>query len=243
MDGMEKFRQFFSEDSPTFGKKIVHSQANIDGQYVAGNLDYFLRARGLSPEDMGVSKDAIQYRKGQEVLMKTQKPLPEIQDTKEIIQEENVDAGLVASVIDQLMRPYAESMSQLVAKLSEAVEHIATSQDAIRNRMEALERQMRLQQPVSERQEKYLKDAARDKARELLDKKGVSDRKAVGKLAGMIRKSILARYGFSSMREIPSCEYSVAMKQIETWNNVVAVMDIAKEARARAEANHENADG
>jgi len=104
--------------------------------------------------------------------------------------------------------------------------------------MEALEKQVRLQTPVTDRQARYIADAAREKARELLDKKGVDDKKAVTKLAGAIKKAVMARYGIGSLREVPRCEYTVAMSQIETWNSALTVLEIVKEARARAEENH-----
>lgn len=102
--------------------------------------------------------------------------------------------------------------------------------------MEALEKQVRLQTPVTDRQAKYLADAARDKARELLDKRKMNDRKAITKLAGCIKKSVLARYGIGSLRETPRCEYNVAMNMIETWNVALTVFDIVREARERSEA-------
>lgn len=148
----------------------------------------------------------------------------------------NVPAGMIASVMDQIMRPMLESMSGMMQRMSEAVEHIATSQDVMRNRLEALEKQVRLDTPVTDRQAKYLTDAAKRRARELLDKRGVDDRKAVTKVAGIIRKSVLAKYGIGAMREVPRCEYSVAMNMMETWNEVLTVMDAVKEARERKEA-------
>ena len=150
----------------------------------------------------------------------------------------DVNTAVVANVIDQLMRPLLESISTLLKNNTEAMEQIAASQDVIRNRMEALEKQVRLQTPVTDRQARYLADAAKDKARELLDKKGIDDKKAVTKLAGIIKKAVMARYGVGSLREIPKCEYSVAMSQIETWNSALTVLEIVKEARARAEENN-----
>lgn len=160
------------------------------------------------------------------------------QEKKELYlpaEEKGVSAEVIAEVMNQFMRPMMEGMGNLVKQLSEAVEHIASSQDIIRNRMEALEKQVRLQTPVTDRQAKYLADKAREKARTLLDKKGIDDRKAVTKLAGMIKKDVMARYGVGSLREVPKCEYAVAMSQIETWTNGLAVLDIAREARERAE--------
>ena len=140
---------------------------------------------------------------------------------------------LVANIMNTLMRPLLEDIGKMLKNNTEAMEQIAASQDSIRNRMEALEKQMRMQTPVTDRQAKYLADAARDKARELLDKKKITERKAINKLAGVIRKSVMARYGVGTLREIPRCEYSVAMSQIEIWNNVIAVMEIVREARER----------
>lgn len=150
--------------------------------------------------------------------------------------EGDVSALLVANVLNQLMRPVMESIGKLLKNNTEAMEQIAASQDVIRNRMEALEKQVRLQTPVTDRQAKYLADAARDKARELLDKRKVNDRKAITKLAGCIKKSVLARYGIGSLRETPRCEYNVAMNMIETWNVALTVFDIVREARERSEA-------
>lgn len=153
--------------------------------------------------------------------------------------EGDVSTLLVANIMNQLMRPLLEDIGKLLKNNTEAMEQIATSQDVIRNRMEALEKQVRLQTPVTDRQARYLADAARMKARELLDKKGVDDKKAVTKLAGIIKKSVNARYGIGSLREVPRCEYNVAMSQIETWNKALDVLDIVRDAKARAEAQHE----
>ena len=159
-------------------------------------------------------------------------------NTELIPNDGSVSTQVVASVVDQVMRPLLESIGTLLKNNTEAMEQIATSQDVMRNRLEALEKQVRLQTPVTDRQARYLAVAARDKSRELLDKKGIDDKKAITKLAGQIKKSVLLRYGVGSLREIPRCEYTVAMSQIETWNSALAVLDIVREARARAEENH-----
>lgn len=146
---------------------------------------------------------------------------------------------LVANIMNQLMRPLLEDIGKLLKNNTEAMERIAASQDVIQNRMEALEKQVRLNTPVTDKQARYLADKARDKARELLEKKesGLSeDKKAVTKLAGLIKKDVMMRNGVGSLREIPRCEYSVTMSQIEIWNNALALFDIVKEARKRKEA-------
>lgn len=145
-------------------------------------------------------------------------------------------SSVVVNVVQNMVSPILESVGKLLKNNTEAIEQIAGAIDVMQNRMTAMEKQMRLATPVTDRQAKYLNDAARNKAREILDKKGFAeDKKAVTKLAGIIRKSVMARQG-CSIREIPRVEYNVAMNQIETWNNVLDVMEIVKEARRRKEA-------
>ena len=161
------------------------------------------------------------------------------QENAPIPTEGDVSSLLVANIMNQLMRPVLESIGKLLKNNTEAMEQIAASQDVIRNRMDALEKQVRLSTPVTDRQARYIADAAREKARELLAKKDISDKKSIAKLAGIIRKKVLFRYGVGSLREIPRCEYTVAMSQIDAWNNALAVLDIVREARERSEADHE----
>ncbi len=160
--------------------------------------------------------------------------------------EGDVSSMLVANIMNQLMRPILEDLCKMLKNNTEAIEQIAGGMDVIRNRMDALEKNQRLQTPVTDRQAKYLADAAKDRATELLHEKD-ADRKAATKLSGIIKKYILSRYGVGSLREIPRCEYSVAMGQIERWMDVIKINEIVKEARARAEeaerGNVEGAEG
>lgn len=233
MTRMEMFRQFFPENDPLYGKEQIDTPEVIDGEYLSGAFDGFLEETGLSPEEIGVSPGAVEYRKQENEYMENHP------DELPGVPSGEVSTQVVAGVISQVMRPLLESLSTMLKNSTEAIEHLATSQDVIRNRLDALEKQQRLQTPVTDRQARYLADAAREKSRELLDKKGVTDKKTVTKLAGMIRKSVLSRYGFGSLREIPRCEYSVAMSQIETWMNAVTVLDMVREARARTEKENE----
>lgn len=226
-DRMKKFREHFPNEG-RFDDNCIDSDEVIDGEYLEGTFDGWLDETGYKPEDIGVSYEAIVQRYREK---ETGKSIPAL------IEGNGASTTVVAGVMNQLMKPLLESIGTLLKNNTEAMEQIAASQDVIRNRMEALEKQVRLQTPVTDRQAKYMADAARNKARELLDKKGFgNDKKAVTKLAGMIKKNVLARYGVGSLRETPRCEYSVAMSQIETWNSGLAVLDIVKEARERAEA-------
>lgn len=233
MNRMEIFRKHFPADDPNYGDAMIESEEVIDGEYLSGTFDWYLDECGYKPEEIGVSHGAVKDREEQTAFQKKHEEKALMDPGKE------VGTQVVASVVEQIMRPMLESMGAMMQRMSEAVEHIATSQDVMRNRLEALEKQSRLETPVTDRQAKYLAEAAREKAAEILAKKDVTDKKAVAKLAGVIRKAVMQRYGKGSLREIPRCEYNVAMSQIESWNRAGEVVRIVSEARERTGAAHE----
>ena len=116
-----------------------------------------------------------------------------------------------------------------------ALEQLSSAQSVQNDRLEALEKQIRLQTLVTSKQVYYLNDAIRMRARELLDKRSVSDNKAITKLGNLIRKSVLARYGVSSLRDVPKHEYNVALSQIGMWNDILSVRTVAAQFRNNAE--------
>lgn len=105
------------------------------------------------------------------------------------------------------------------------------------DRLEALEKEVRLGRKVTGTQKRYINDAMNDRAKEVLDPYGITDRKAVQGVARMIRKSVLSRLGIASAAEIPSFEYSVVMDQIASWNDRLKVYGFANEYRRKEENN------
>lgn len=146
-----------------------------------------------------------------------------------------VDPAMLSHIITELMRPVIQTMGKMLENNTAALEQLSSAQSVQNDRLEALEKQIRLQTPVTSKQVTFLNEAIRQRARYLLDKKGIDDKKAVTKLGGLIRKSVLSRHGIGNAREIPRHEYNVDMSYIEAWNDVLAVHDVVKEARARAE--------
>ncbi len=147
-----------------------------------------------------------------------------------------VDSQALGAIVQQMMNPIMETMAGLLRQNMEALRELSQTQKMQSDRLEALERQLRLNTPVSTAQEGYLKTAIRQRSEELLEKKGFGeDRKAAASCGRAIRKAVLGRYGAGALREIPKHEYEVAMRQIETWNDQGAVLKIVREARGRAE--------
>ena len=142
----------------------------------------------------------------------------------------------ISIAVQGIVAPVMEQIGKILERNSQAMERIAASQQLMSARISELEKQVRLKTPMSRSQERHLNDAIRQRAREILDGKGCGDdKKAVNRLAGMIRKSVLARYGVDSLREAPAYDYEVAMEQAESWNDLMAIRDVVKEARQRAE--------
>ena len=150
-------------------------------------------------------------------------------------------AQMIPVLIQHMMGPLIEAMGQMLKNNTDALNQLASTQQIQADRLEALEKQIRLNTPVTPKQVKFLNDAIRARARELLDKRGVDDKKAMTKLGTAIRKALLARYGVAAPNEIPKHEYSVAQNYIATWNDMLTVRDVVKEARDRAMPKEEEA--
>ena len=147
-----------------------------------------------------------------------------------------VQIKIVSAVVQEMMAPVMRNIGEILERNNQAMERIAATQQLMSQRISDLEKQVRLKTPFSKAQEKYINDTIRARARELLDGKGFSDdKKAVAKLGGFIRKSVLARYGVDSLREAPAYDYETALEQVRGWNDLLVIRDVAKEARERAE--------
>lgn len=142
--------------------------------------------------------------------------------------------NIVATVVREMMTPIMESIAKMLEHNTQAMDQIAAAQQITNDRIEALEKQVRLNTPMSAKQVQYLNDAIRARARDRLDKYDFADdKKAVTKLSNIIRKDVLSRYGVASLREVPKHQYSVALSQIGTWSDTLSVRDVVKEARER----------
>lgn len=158
------------------------------------------------------------------------------QDTRELLSESSVPE--IGALVAEMMRPVLAALGTMVQNNTEAMERMAVLQNMQFDRLEEIERRIRMRSPVTARQAKFLSDAAKRRARELLDKRDLSeDTRAVKKLASCIRQSVLERCGVGSLKEIPEQEYSVSLSQIGMWSDALALRDVVKEARNRAEAD------
>ena len=146
-----------------------------------------------------------------------------------------VDPNSLGQIVAEIISPVMKTIGKLLENNTAALEQLSSAQSVQNDRLEALEKQIRLQTLVTSKQVYYLNDAIRMRARELLDKRSVSDNKAITKLGNLIRKSVLARYGVLSLRDVPKHEYNVALSQIGMWNDILSVRTVAAQFRNNAE--------
>ena len=72
----------------------------------------------------------------------------------------------LGAIIQQLMTPVIEAMAGMMRRNSEALERLAAAQKVQSDRMEALEKQIRLNTLVTAQQVRFLNATIRERARE-----------------------------------------------------------------------------
>lgn len=149
------------------------------------------------------------------------------------IQEEQAKA--LSVVIEKVMGPLFAGLAQVLQTNTEALTQLSNAQQVQNERLAALEREVRMNTLVTQKQVQYFNGAIRERAHELLCKNcpdNADNAKLLKKLTSGIRKSVLMRYGVAALHEIPRHEYEVVIEQINTWNNASAILEVRRAARA-----------
>ena len=141
-----------------------------------------------------------------------------------------VSGNEISQVIQSIVIPVMEPLCKLVQQNTEALERITATLNLQGKQIEALEKQVRMNTPVSSVQARHLNSSIRDKAKEVLDRYGRNDKKSIDAVSRSIRKDILIRAGIANVRELPRCEYDVAIRQVQMWNNAVVIREIMRKA-------------
>lgn len=144
----------------------------------------------------------------------------------------------ISTAVQEIMRPIMATLAEIMGKNTEAVQYLAAQQKIQSDHMAALEKQIRLNTLVTQVQTRHINNAIKDRSRGLLEKFGLADDgKCIKTLSGHIRKAVLSRYGVSSLHDVPQCEYSVVMQQIGSWNDMLVLRDVKKQAAGRKAEN------
>ena len=121
----------------------------------------------------------------------------------------------------------AEEMQQM----REALQTMAGLLRTTNETMMQLQRQVRLLEKVTPAQARAINRAIRDRATELCAiylLRGDGCEKSV---AAAIRKAVKLRFGAATAKELPRCEYEVAMAQIQGWDDYGIMKGIREKVR------------
>ena len=104
-----------------------------------------------------------------------------------------------------------------LGQMGEIMRGMADMLRATNERMASLEREVRLLTKVTPAQANAINEAIRQRAAELCESyRAQGCEKAA---ANAIRRAVRLTTGTNSVRELPRCEYGVAMEQVRMWDD------------------------
>ena len=98
--------------------------------------------------------------------------------------------------------------------------------------MEQLRRQVRLLEKVTPAQTTTINRAIRERATEICSIYMVRGDQGEKLAAAAIRKAVKLQFGAGSVKEVPRCDYEIALEQVRTWDDYKAMKAIREKARA-----------
>lgn len=108
-------------------------------------------------------------------------------------------------------------MQAALGQMGEIMRGMADMLRSTNERMASLEREVRLLTKVTPAQANAINGAIRQRAAELCENyRAQGCEKAT---ANAIRRAVRLTTGTNSVRELPRCEYSVAMEQVRMWDD------------------------
>jgi len=125
---------------------------------------------------------------------------------------------------------FMERMMGLLENNNKVMETCASAVNSMNGRMESIEKQIRLNTPLTPAMASYLTGAIRAKAKEIADKHAGGNTRARTIIAREIRKELFVQYGVSDMRSIPRHEYEVAMERVGMMRWTLKLSDTVKAA-------------
>ena len=113
----------------------------------------------------------------------------------------------------ELLQQTQTQLAQMTVAMQTMAAMLRTTNEA----MESLRRQVRLLEKVTPAQASALNAAIRARAAALCaDYRCAGGEKAV---AAAIRKAIRIQFGATTVRELPRCDYEVARRQVDMWED------------------------
>jgi len=116
--------------------------------------------------------------------------------------------------------------------MAEMMANMAAMLKATTESMEQLRRQVRLLEKVTPAQATNINRAIRDRATEICTIYMVRGDQGEKLAAAAIRKAVKLQFGAGSVKEVPRCDYEIALEQVRTWDDYKAMKAIREKARA-----------
>jgi translation initiation factor 2B subunit (eIF-2B alpha/beta/delta family) len=129
--------------------------------------------------------------------------------------------------------PIPAAVVEEMQQMREALQTMAGLLRATNETMMQLQRQVRLLEKVTPSQASALNKAIRERATELCAIYMASGcDKAV---AAAIRKAVKLRFGAATAKELPRCDFEVALEQVRIWDDYKAMMAIRRKNNGKVQ--------
>lgn len=125
--------------------------------------------------------------------------------------------------------PIPAAVAEEMRQMREALQTMAGLLRTTNETMAQLQRQVRLLEKVTPAQASALNKAIRERAAQLCDL--YAARGCDKAVAAAIRKAVKLRFGATTAKDLPRCEYEVAMTQVQGWDDYKTMKDIKGRAR------------
>lgn len=117
--------------------------------------------------------------------------------------------------------PLPVEVQEAFEQMGEVMRGMADMLRATNERMTSLEREVRLLTKVTPAQATAINEAIRTRAAELCESYHAEGCEKAA--ANAIRRAVRLTTGVNSMRELPRCEYSIALEQVRMWDDYKAM--------------------
>lgn len=119
-----------------------------------------------------------------------------------------------------------------IKRMAEMMATMAALLQATTESMEQLRRQVRLLEKVTPAQATEINKAIRGRATEICAIYMIRDDRAEKLAAAAIRKAVKLQFGAGAVKEIPRCDFEIALEQVQGWDDYKTMKEIKGRAKA-----------
>lgn len=119
-----------------------------------------------------------------------------------------------------------------IKRMAEMMATMAAMLQATTESMEQLRRQVRLLEKVTPAQATEINRAIRGRATEICAIYLIRDDRAEKLAAAAIRKAVKLQFGAGAVKEIPRCDFEIALEQVQGWDDYKTMKEIKGRAKA-----------